>query len=102
MHMQVATCLSKKAPHSPGGDGGASAACPRPVSRTSSSQPVDAPARSPHRHCMPNTALIWDDSLAEYRFTRTHPLNPRRLELTLELIRRLDLFDDTHTLVPAR
>ena len=51
---------------------------------------------------MPNTALIWDDSLAEYRFTRTHPLNPRRLELTLELIRRLDLFDDTHTLVPAR
>ena len=51
---------------------------------------------------LPHTALVWDDSLAEYRFTASHPLNPRRLELTLELIRRLGLFDDTHRLVPAR
>ena len=51
---------------------------------------------------MPNTALVWDESLAEYRFTRTHPLNPRRLELTLELIRRLGLIDEAHRIVPAR
>jgi acetoin utilization protein AcuC len=47
----------------------------------------------------PRTAFIWDDALADYRFTDDHPLNPRRLELTLDLIRRLDLLDDT---VPAR
>jgi acetoin utilization protein AcuC len=50
---------------------------------------------------VPRTALVWDDSLAEYRFTPEHPLNPRRLELTLELIRRLGLIDGTHAVVPA-
>jgi len=40
------------------------------------------------------TALIWDDSLAAYRFRPGHPLNPRRLELTVELIRRLGLAGD--------
>jgi acetoin utilization protein AcuC len=44
-------------------------------------------------------AFVWDDALADYRFTDDHPLNPRRLELTLELIRRLDLVDETK---PAR
>lgn len=47
-------------------------------------------------------ALIWDDSLGEYRFTATHPLKPRRLQLTIELIRRLGLLDDSHALVPGR
>ena len=37
------------------------------------------------------TALVWDDSLARYRFGPDHPLNPRRLELTLSLIHRLGL-----------
>jgi acetoin utilization protein AcuC len=49
------------------------------------------------------TALIWDDSLGAYRFTEDHPLNPRRLELTLGLIRALDLVDDEACrIVPAR
>lgn len=65
----------------------------------------------PHHHhrllaagelALPHTALVWNDALAEYRFTPKHPLNPRRLELTLELMRRLHLFDDSHALVPAR
>ncbi|HSJ26209.1 MAG TPA: acetoin utilization protein AcuC [Longimicrobiales bacterium] len=38
-------------------------------------------------------AIIWDDALASYRFNAEHPLNPRRLELTLGLIRALDLLD---------
>jgi acetoin utilization protein AcuC len=41
-----------------------------------------------------STAFVWDEALADYRFTDEHPLNPRRLELTLDLIRRLDLLDD--------
>ncbi|MBR9989138.1 MAG: acetoin utilization protein AcuC [Gemmatimonadetes bacterium] len=51
---------------------------------------------------MPHTAFVWDDALADYRFTPDHPLNPRRLALTLELIRRLGLFDEAHSIVPAR
>jgi acetoin utilization protein AcuC len=39
-------------------------------------------------------ALIWDDVLATYRFHPEHPLNPRRLELTVDLIRRLGLVGD--------
>ncbi len=40
------------------------------------------------------TAFIWDDALASYRFHEEHPLNPRRLALTYELIRRLGLVGD--------
>lgn len=40
---------------------------------------------------LPRTALIWSDALARYRFVRGHPLNPRRLELTVSLIRSLGL-----------
>ena len=43
---------------------------------------------------MHRTAYIWDDALASYRFHEAHPLNPRRLELTLELVRRLGLVGD--------
>jgi acetoin utilization protein AcuC len=49
------------------------------------------------------TALVWDDTLADYRFNPEHPLNPRRLQLTLELIRALDLIGgNAHHIVPAR
>lgn len=52
---------------------------------------------------MHRTALVWDDGLADYRFTAEHPLNPRRLELTLGLIRACGLLDDDmRRLVPAR
>ncbi|MEX0893416.1 MAG: acetoin utilization protein AcuC [Gemmatimonadota bacterium] len=42
------------------------------------------------------TALVWDDVLAGYRFGAEHPLNPRRLEITLDLIRRLGLVGNGH------
>jgi acetoin utilization protein AcuC len=40
------------------------------------------------------TALVWSDRLASYRFHADHPLNPRRLELTVGLLRRLGLVGD--------
>lgn len=40
---------------------------------------------------MPEAALVWGDRLAQYRFHPDHPLNPRRLELTVGLIQRLGL-----------
>lgn len=40
---------------------------------------------------MPHTALVWDAALAGYRFRPDHPLDPRRLELTVELIHQLGL-----------
>jgi acetoin utilization protein AcuC len=46
-------------------------------------------------------ALIWDDALATYRFSPEHPLNPKRLELTLALIRELGLLDGTHARIEA-
>jgi acetoin utilization protein AcuC len=47
--------------------------------------------------------FIWDDVLATYRFHPEHPLNPRRLELTLGLVRRLGLLgDETETVVAPR
>jgi len=36
-------------------------------------------------------ALVWADELAAYRFRPGHPLDPRRLELTISLIRAMDL-----------
>ncbi len=48
------------------------------------------------------TAFVWDDALASYRFNATHPMNPRRLQLTLELIRRLGLLDDSQIVPPRR
>jgi acetoin utilization protein AcuC len=49
------------------------------------------------------TALVWDDGLAEYRFTPDHPLDPRRLQLTVDLIRQAGLLDGAaRSIVPAR
>lgn len=46
---------------------------------------------------------MWDDALASYRFHENHPLNPRRLELTLELIRRLGRIGaEDQPIVPPR
>jgi acetoin utilization protein AcuC len=38
--------------------------------------------------------FVWDDQLATYHFTRDHPLNPRRLQLTVELLARLGILGD--------
>ncbi|HSJ10386.1 MAG TPA: acetoin utilization protein AcuC, partial [Longimicrobiales bacterium] len=48
------------------------------------------------------SALVWAESLAGYRFTADHPLDPRRLVLTLELIRELGLLGDAHRVVTPR
>lgn len=39
-------------------------------------------------------SLIYSPALATYRFRPSHPLNPRRIELTLSLIERLGLAGD--------
>lgn len=41
------------------------------------------------------TALVWTDALAGYRFRPGHPLDPRRLELTVALIRAMGLAGGT-------
>ncbi len=43
---------------------------------------------------MTDAALVWEDALAGYRFRPGHPLDPRRLALTVALIRRLELAGD--------
>jgi acetoin utilization protein AcuC len=50
----------------------------------------------------PGTAFIWSDELAGYRFGPRHPLDPRRLELTVDLVRRLGLLerDDVEVIAP--
>lgn len=50
-----------------------------------------------------NCALVWSDELARYRFRPGHPLDPRRLELTVSLIRDLGLAGDgTHPIIAPR
>ncbi|HEX9107537.1 MAG TPA: acetoin utilization protein AcuC, partial [Longimicrobiales bacterium] len=51
--------------------------------------PPPLPERPPTR-----TALVWDDSLAGYGFSDSHPMNPRRLALAVGLIRALGLVGD--------
>lgn len=46
------------------------------------------------------TAFVWSDALAAYRFSDEHPLNPRRLEITVALLRRLGLIDETNIVAP--
>jgi acetoin utilization protein AcuC len=45
------------------------------------------PERGRPMHC----ALVWSDDLAGYRFRTGHPLDPLRLELTIDLIRSMGL-----------
>jgi acetoin utilization protein AcuC len=44
-----------------------------------------------HRENALNCALVWSDELARYRFRPGHPLDPRRLELTVSLIQAMGL-----------
>ncbi len=55
--------------------------------------PASSPA-PPERAAHPPTALVWDDLLATYGFGDSHPMNPRRLAVTLSLIRALGLVGD--------
>jgi len=46
---------------------------------------------------------VWDDVLTSYRFSPEHPLNPRRLQLTVELMHALHLLEgDDVLLAPPR
>ncbi|MFW6206041.1 MAG: acetoin utilization protein AcuC [Gemmatimonadota bacterium] len=45
-------------------------------------------------------ALVWTDELAGYRFGPGHPLDPRRLELTVSLIRAMGLVAPEQVLPP--
>jgi len=48
-------------------------------------------------------ALVWDDVFSRYGFERAHPMNPRRLALTVELIRALGLAGDAlRPILPPR
>jgi acetoin utilization protein AcuC len=49
-----------------------------------------------------STALVWDERLASYSFGPDHPLNPRRLELTLSLCRALGLLDESVPVLQPR
>jgi acetoin utilization protein AcuC len=53
---------------------------------------------------VPATALVWGDALAGYSFGPDHPLNPRRLELTLALLSAYGLTkrDDVIRVEPRR
>lgn len=46
-------------------------------------------------------ALVWSDELAGYRFRPGHPLDPRRLELTVSLIRAMDLLEGHAVVEPG-
>ncbi len=68
------------------------------------SRPSD-PTRSSSRPeaASHTTALVWDDRLAAYGFHDHHPMNPRRLALTVELIRALGLAgDERRPILPPR
>lgn len=48
-------------------------------------------------------ALVWDPIFTSYRFRTDHPFNPKRLELSVSLIRELGLVDDdAFRVVPPR
>ena len=47
------------------------------------------------------SALIWDPSFTAYRFRPDHPFNPKRLELSVSLIRALGLLDSEKVEVVA-
>jgi acetoin utilization protein AcuC len=48
-----------------------------------------------------SAALVWDERLASYSFGPQHPLNPRRLELTVSLSKACGLLgDDVPVLAP--
>ncbi len=67
-----------------------------------SSPPPGSPPARPDAAAHP-TALVWDDRLGSYGFSDHHPMNPRRLALTVGLIRALGLAgDELRPILPPR
>lgn len=50
---------------------------------------------------MATAAFVWSDELAAYRFGADHPLDPRRLRLTVELLRHYGALGDGESLIVA-
>jgi acetoin utilization protein AcuC len=49
------------------------------------------------------SAFVWDPAFTRYRFSPTHPFSPKRLELTVSLIREMGLVgDDLTPVIPPR
>jgi len=66
------------------------------------SEPAPPPP-APEGAAARRTALVWDDRLAGYGFSDHHPMNPRRLALTVSLIRALGLVgDEDHPVLAPR
>ena len=51
---------------------------------------------------MTRAALVWDERLASYSFGPEHPLNPRRLELTVSLCSACGLLDESVPVLAPR
>lgn len=51
---------------------------------------------------MREARLIWDHRLAEHDLGDSHPFDPRRLKLSVELMRAYGLLDDADTIVAPR
>ena len=41
----------------------------------------------------PDSQVVWDPSVLDYRFSHSHPMDPVRLRLTMELSRMLGVLD---------
>ncbi|GAA1093431.1 acetoin utilization protein AcuC [Tsukamurella strandjordii] len=49
----------------------------------------------------PDSQVVWDPSVLEYRFSHSHPMDPVRLRLTMELSRMLGVIDGAEVVAPA-
>lgn len=48
----------------------------------------------------PDSQVVWDPSVLDYRFSQSHPMDPVRLRLTMELARMLGVIDGAEVVAP--
>ncbi|HEU4962960.1 MAG TPA: acetoin utilization protein AcuC [Bacilli bacterium] len=48
----------------------------------------------------PTCAFVFSEAYTRYKFSEDHPFNPKRLDMTLDLIRTLDLLDPQQIVTP--
>ncbi|GAA1073433.1 acetoin utilization protein AcuC [Tsukamurella spumae] len=48
----------------------------------------------------PDSQVVWDPSVLDYRFSHSHPMDPVRLRLTMELARMLGVLDGVEVVAP--
>lgn len=49
----------------------------------------------------PDSQVVWDPSVLDYRFSHSHPMDPVRLRLTMELSRMLGVLDGVEVVTPS-